>query len=157
MTAGTADGIVLREATIADAAAISTLVSALTRRWIAPDCDEDGIARLLDSMATQRIEERLREGHRHVVAERDGRIVGVVALRLPSHLYYLFVAEKAQRRGVARALWDAVRVAADPDAPVTVNASLLAVPVYRKLGFEPAAPEQHDRGIRFVPMRWVPR
>ncbi len=134
-TTATADDITLREAVADDAAAIGALVRGLTSRWIAPDCSEEGIARLMDSMSEANVRARLLEGHRHIVAQRAGRIVGVAALRLPSHLYYLFVAEEAQRRGVARRLWDAVRVHADPTAPVTVNASRHAVPVYARLGF----------------------
>lgn len=151
------DDIVLREATPADAAAISALVSTLTRRWIAPDCDEEGIALLLEGMTQARVEERLRDGHRNVVADLDGRIIGVATLRLPSHLYHLFVADDMQRRGLARALWNAVRVAADPAAPVTVNASLHALEAYRRMGFEATGPQMHERGLRFVPMRWTRR
>ena len=157
-----ADAIVLRDATADDAAAISALVIASTRRWIAPDCTDDGIAMLVDSMVPARIEERLREGHRHVVAEQVAphhgtRIVGVAVLRLPSHLYHLFVADDMQRRGIARRLWQAVRYHAAPDAPVTVNASLHAVEAYRRLGFEAAGPARFERGLRFVPMTCAPR
>jgi len=151
------DEIVLRDAAGGDAEAISALVIALTRRWIAPDCTEGGTARLLASMSPARIEERLREGHRHVVAELGGRIVGVAALRLPSHLYYLFVADDMQRRGIARALWNAVRGSAASGAPVTVNASLHAVDAYRRLGFEATGPARFERGIRSLPMRCASR
>lgn len=151
------DGIVLREATRDDVDEISALVIALAKRWIAPDCTAEGVARLLDSMAPSRVEERLREGHRHVVAQCDGRIVGVAVLRLPAHLYHLFVADDMQRRGIARRLWTAVRASAPPDAPVTVNASLHAFQTYRRLGFDTAGPVRFEHGIRSVPMTWVPR
>lgn len=153
----TPDGIVLREATADDAGAISALVIALMQRWIAPDCTEAGVARLLESMAPARIEARLMEGHRHVVAELDGRIVGVAVLRLPSHLYHLFVADDMQRRGLARRLWNAVRTSAAADAPVTVNAALRAVDAYLRLGFEVAGPVRSEHGIRSLPMRSAPR
>ncbi|HEY0506175.1 MAG TPA: GNAT family N-acetyltransferase [Lysobacter sp.] len=152
----TADGIVLREAVADDVAAIGALVRGLTLRWIAPDCEPAGVAVLLESMADERTRERLQAGHVHVVAALDGRIVGVGALRLPSHLYWLFVAETAQRRGVARRLWDALRVHAPPDAVITVNASRVAVPAYARLGFEPVEAERSDRGLRYTPMRWRP-
>lgn len=151
------DAIVLREATPADAAAISALVSSLTRRWIAPDCDDDGVALLLDGMTQERVEERLRDGHRNVVADLDGRIVGVATLRLPSHLYHLFVADDMQRRGLARALCNAVTAAADPAVPITVNAARHAQEAYRRLGFEATGPELHESGLRFVPMQWTRR
>lgn len=149
----TAD-IRLREATADDAAAIGELVRGLAHRWIAPDCSDEGVARLLDSMRDANVRARLRDGHHHVVAECGGRIVGVAALRLPSHLYYLFVAEAVQRRGIARRLWEAVRERADPAAPVTVNASRHALPAYLKLGFEPLDGEHFERGLRYTPMAW---
>ena len=75
----TAD-IRLREATADDAAAIGELVRGLAHRWIAPDCSDEGVARLLDSMRDANVRARLRDGHHHVVAECGGRIVGVAAL-----------------------------------------------------------------------------
>jgi len=151
------DDIVLRDATIDDADAMGTLVLALMKRWITPDCTQEGVARLVASTAPGMIVERLHEGHRHVVAQYDGRIVGVAALRLPSHLYWLFVADDMQRRGIARGLWNAVRTSAKADAPVTVNASLHALEMYRRLGFEASASMRFEHGIRTVPMAWMPR
>lgn len=153
----TTDDILLREAVERDAEAISALVIALAKRWIAPDCTDEGIALLLGSMAPSKVRERLHEGHRHVLAQCDGRIVGVATLRLPSHLYYLFVADDMQRRGIARRLWNAVRTSAPADAVVTVNAALHAMAAYRRLGFETAGPERFERGIRSMPMTWTPR
>lgn len=151
------DDIHYRDAVVGDAEAISALVIASSRRWIAPDCTEEGAARLLDSMSPARVAERLHEGHRHVVAERDGCIVGVAALRLPTHLYYLFVADHLQRRGIARQLWERVRTGAAPGTPITVNASLHAFDAYLRLGFEPVGPARLAKGVRSVPMTWASR
>ena len=148
------ESIALRPAVPGDAAVISVLVRGLAQRWIVADCSEEGAATLLASMSEEKTRERLREGYRYVVAERDGDIVGVAALRLPSHLYHLFVAEHAQRLGVARRLWDAVREHADPDAPITVNASRHARAVYDRLGFVEVESEQLDRGVLRTPMIW---
>lgn len=148
---------VLRSGRPTDAMAISALVTGLSERWIVPDCTRDGATILLASMAVDATAERLRsDGYRCVVAELDARLVGVAALRRPSHLYHLFVLEQAQRRGLARALWERVRVHADPSGPVTVNASRMAMPVYLRLGFRPAGAEQFERGIRSTPMQWRP-
>jgi GNAT superfamily N-acetyltransferase len=150
--------ILLRDATEGDASGISALVIGLSQRWIASDCTQEGAAILLASMAEDATANRLRgDGYHYVVAELDGRLVGVAALRRPSHLYHLFVVEHMQRRGVARALWDRVRVHAAPYEPVTVNASRVAIPVYRHLGFEPAGAERRERGIRSTPMQWCRR
>lgn len=153
----TATSFVLRDARQGDAAAISALVTGLSERWIAPDCTPDGASILLASMAVEATAERLRgDGYRYVVAERDGQLVGVAALRRPAHLYHLFVLEHLQRQGLARRLWDRVRAHAPPSGPVTVNASRVAIPAYRRLGFERAGDERFERGIRYTPMLWHP-
>lgn len=147
----------LREARPSDAAAISALVTGLSERWIVPDCSADGASILLASMAVDATLERLRgDGYRYVVAEFEGELVGVAALRRPSHLYHLFVLEHVQRLGLARRLWDRVRVHAPPAEPITVNASPMATAAYLRLGFEPAGEERYERGIRSLPMLWHP-
>src|SRR5436305_13529065 len=60
----------------------------------------------------------------------DGHLAGVVALRDGRHLFHLFVASAYQRRGVAKALWDAARtisLASGNTAGITVNSSLFAL------------------------------
>ncbi len=146
----------LREATVADATAISALVCGLTRRWIAPDCTPDGAAQLLQMLAPEPTAKRIDEGFRYVVAQRGHVLVGVAALRQPAHLFHLFVAEEAQRQGLARRLWQTVQAWVEVPAPITVNASRHALAVYRKLGFEATGPELCEHGIVFTPMLWRP-
>ena len=148
----------LRIATATDAEAISALVLASAQRWIFPLCDADGRAALTASMGTEATRERLLAGHAYLVAEAEGRIVGVAALRLPAHLYNLFVDDRLQRRGIARRLWSGLR--AHPlvndawPAQVTVNASRHSVGVYLRLGFEVQGEEQTRGGIPSTPMLW---
>lgn len=153
------DGLRVRVATPADADAISALTTALTARYIAGDCSDDGRARLLASMQPDPTRQRLEAGHRGWVAESvAGGVVGVACVRLPAHLYHLFVAEPAQRRGVARALLDAALAGIGDQAfdALTVNASRFALPAYRRLGFEPTGDERIAFGIPSTPMR-LPR
>jgi GNAT superfamily N-acetyltransferase len=152
------DDVSLRIATAADAEAISALVLTSAQRWIFPLCDVDGRAVLAASMAAEATRERLLTGHAYLVAEAEGRIVGVAALRLPAHLYNLFVDDRFQRRGIARRLWSGLR--AHPllkdawPAQVTVNASRHSIGVYLRLGFEAQGDEQTRGGIPSTPMLW---
>jgi GNAT superfamily N-acetyltransferase len=146
----------LREATVADAPAMSALVCELTRRWIAPDCTPDGAARLLEMLAPGATARRLDDGFRYLVAQRGDVLVGIAALRPPAHLFHLFVAEAAQRQGLARRMWQTVQAWVEPPAPITVNASRHALAVYRQLGFEATGPELCEHGIVFTPMLWRP-
>jgi len=121
-----------------DARAIGVLVRRGTRRDVLPDQTAAARAFLLTTMTARAERARILEGYRYHVAEADGRVVGVVAMRDDSHLYRLFVSARFQRRGIARALWrktlaDCRRRAGT--RRVTVNASACAVPVYRRLGF----------------------
>ncbi|RDZ28833.1 GNAT family N-acetyltransferase [Lysobacter silvisoli] len=149
----------VRRARTEDAAPISALLSASTRRWIAPDCDADGARTLLDSMSVEATAQRLAGGYRYFLAfAADGStLLGVAAIREPQHLYHLFVADEAQGRGLSLALWEAVRAdvyAALGAVEITVNASRRAVPVYRHLGFVADGPERAENGIPFTPMCW---
>ena len=80
--------------------------------------------------------------------------VGVLAMRAPQHIGYFFVDADHQRRGIGKALFDAMR--ADYDRQVfTVNSSPYAVEVYRHLGFVPTDTEQTFQGLRFTPMTFM--
>jgi GNAT superfamily N-acetyltransferase len=159
-TAAAPTGLRVRPATRADAEGISVLTTALAERHIVGDCSAEGSARLLAAMQPGPTRERLASGHRTWVAEIDAApgsadLVGVACVRLPAHLYHLFVADHVQRRGVARVLLDAVvaGIADQPHGDLTVNASRYALPAYRRLQFEPAGEERSTLGIPSIPMR----
>lgn len=145
----------IRLATIADAPAISTLVTALAREFVLPEQWPATRPKLLAWLSADAVAGRIALGHRHHVAERDGAIVGVVGTRDDCHLHLLFVDTRYQRRGIARDLW---RVAHDACADaggtgrITVNASGYAVPAYLRLGFEQLGPRERRDGILTTPM-----
>jgi GNAT superfamily N-acetyltransferase len=93
--------------------------------------------------------------YRYLVAERDGALLGFIALRELGHVFHLFVARPCQGQGVARALWQQARAQALAAADLprfTVNASLRALPVYRAFGFQAVGGVQSAHGISFQPM-----
>lgn len=140
-----------------DAAAISALTLDLAKATLFDDCTPEGAARLCEAMLPAPTAARLHEGYRYWVAEHGGEVIGVIALRSPSHLYHLFVAQAWQRHGVARALWNALRdhvLSADASARVTVNASRGAVTAYFRMGFVSDGPERCDYGVPAQPMHW---
>ena len=95
-----------------------------------------------------------------LIAEEDGAFCGAVGLREHRHLHHLFVAPKFQRRGIGWQLWRAVRdtaMAAGNPGKFTVNASLNAVPVYQRFGFESVGGPQQGNGLIFQPMTLVYR
>lgn len=147
----------IRLAAIADAPRISALLRDLTSKYIARTLSDEGANRLLDSMTEPAIKAYLASGYRYHVAEQDGELAGVVAVRDNGHLYHLFVSERFQRQGVARQLWevakDACLQAGNPGA-FTVNSSRYAVGLYEKLGFVKRSDASNDGDVISIPMIW---
>ena len=149
--------IVVREATADDAIPISGLLTALAEEFIVGEFSEEGRRHLLAHFSVTEMAERLvSTKYRFQVAEIDGALVGVVAVRERSHLQYLFVSRACQRMGVARCLWEQARQqAGTASGRFTVNASSYAMPAYRRLGFKVVGAVQETNGVRFQPMEWV--
>lgn len=143
----------LRAAREADAEGISGLVSSLTTRHIARDFSARARSGLLSSMTPSSVRSYLALDYRFTVAEVGIELAGVVAVKLPSHLFYLFVAEPHQQRGIARKLWDHAR-RTTPAIVWTVNASVHARPVYERLGFAARGPAVTRGGVTSLPMMW---
>jgi len=142
-----------REATVEDAPALCALATALLPLMLS----EATLAPpqwLRDSLAESAFVTRLKDTrYRAWVLERDGELVGYVALKRPDHLYHLFVSASCQRQGLARLLWQQMLTqCASPT--VRVRASVPAVPVYCRLGFENAGELAEIQGITFQPMLW---
>lgn len=90
------------------------------------------------------------------MAEVDGKIVGVVAIKENRHLYHLFVSKEFQGRGVARELWEAAKgasLAAGNRGRFTVHSSLGAVGLYERLGFVKESEAVNRSGVVYVPMK----
>jgi GNAT superfamily N-acetyltransferase len=148
----------IRPATGDDAAAISALILGVSPSFtLRPD--GEGAEVFLATLSPEAIGGYLASpDYAYRVAEEDGALAGVVAVRENRHLYHLFVAEAFQGRGLSRRLWDAARDAAlraGNPGEFTVNSSLYAVPVYEKFGFHPTDPRVEQHGVAWVPMKLV--
>jgi len=124
---------------------------------VAPDFEPEGVQEFLNFISPSSLVERTQQGTMSLVAELDGELAGVLQIRDHSHLCLLFVEQRFHGKGVARALfeagiaWHRSQGIALPS--LTVNSSVIAVPAYRKLGFEETGTEQMLHGILHVPMR----
>ena len=146
----------IRLAEKSEAEAISRFVSELTATHIGPTLPVEGLEHLLKGMDVESTITRMTDGFVYWVALEGGAIVGVAAVKLPSHIYHLFVRSDRQRSGIGRRLMnEALWFISDRcgRATVTVNSSLNAVDAYRKFGFRNAGDEVVDgAGVRFQPM-----
>ncbi|WP_140914016.1 GNAT family N-acetyltransferase [Methylomonas koyamae] len=150
--------VTMRRATVADAAPISRLIAALSRPFLL-SADGVGAEVFLAAVGEAAIAGYIEDADfRYWLAEANGELAGVVAMRDHRHLYHLFVAEVFQNRGLARHLWQWVKTGAlDAGNPgeFTVNASLNAVAVYRRFGFVELGAAVQANGVAFQPMRAV--
>ncbi|WP_420126884.1 GNAT family N-acetyltransferase [Longimicrobium sp.] len=148
----------IRPATAGDAAGISALILSVSR-FFTLHPDGEGAEAFLANLSPQAIGGYLvSPAFAYQVAEEDGALAGVVAIRDNAHLHHLFVAAAHHGRGLARQLWDAAREAAlraGNPGEFTVNSSIYAIPVYERFGFVPTGPRVEQNGIAFLPMKLV--
>jgi len=145
----------IRCCTPADAEAIAALVGSLAHYFVT-DTTAANVQPFLATFRPQAIGELLANPEFLCLgAEEAGRLIGVITLHRPAHLHHLFVSPEAHRRGIARALWQAIQAALPAPATVTVNSSEFAVAVYQRLGFVASAEIQERNGVRYVPMHIV--
>ncbi|MCW5664637.1 MAG: GNAT family N-acetyltransferase [Piscinibacter sp.] len=150
----------LRSGTANDAEAIAALIASFQIE-LTNNPDGSGAETYLASVSSQ-AERGYLESPRYmyIVAEREGAILGFIALRDVSHVFHLFVARQCQRLGIARRLWQEAKAQAfktSTPSQFTVNSSLQAVPTYRAFGFQPSGEVVSVHGISFMPMRLLVR
>ena len=145
----------LSHATIDDAAAISELVSSVSRNFIATSLGPGGLSKLLASMDRDATEQRIREGWLHLLAIERHVLVGVIVVKPWTHLYHFFVRDDWRGRGIGRTLFESAEAWALERVGKrlqTVNSSLNAIGIYERLGFESSGPVIDLDGVRYQPM-----
>ena len=135
---------------------VCSLVARVFGTFVAPQYTQEGVDEFLRYAEPEAMAARARANHFVLLAEMDGRLVGMIEVRNCDHISLLFVEGEFQKQGVAR---DLVRRAIQRCmlnrsklGRVTVNSSPNAVEAYKHMGFRPLGPEQTANGIRFVPM-----
>ena len=148
----------LRRAHVDDADAISALILGLKEFFTVRD-EPSASEPFFNSLSPESIRDVLQDPeYSYWVAETESSektsLVGVGALKRPSHLFHLFVSRDGHGQGLGRRLWQRLMDEAGPEiSTFTVNSSPYAVPVYRRLGFQPTGPQEEKNGISYVPMR----
>jgi ribosomal protein S18 acetylase RimI-like enzyme len=146
----------IRVAAAGDAENISQLICGLVEKFVVKEFSTQGRDFLLSTLTAETIKQNLQSGYRYHVAEVDGLLAGVVAVKGNTHLYHLFVAEQFHRRGIAKKLWHHSMnecLANGNSLEFTVNSSAYAVAVYKRLGFVAQAGPQEKNGVVFYPMK----
>lgn len=146
----------IREANVADAPSIKTLVESLSHYYLNEEVSDDQDVLLplwfANTLTISQFENRLSSSNfANFVYVKQGQVVGYLSIKEKHHLYHLFVAQAHQRKGLSKKLWNhALSVVGGHD--YTVRSSLYAVPIYRQFGFKESGPAASKEGIGFQPM-----
>jgi GNAT superfamily N-acetyltransferase len=147
----------IRPATPVDAHAISELIRCASENSFLLEFSESGRHRFLSDHTAEAMTARLESGEfQYDLAEVNGLLVGIVGVRRKSHLFSLFVADKMQRHGLGRLMWNHAKACAVETGNAyefTVNSSKNAVPVYERFGFVVEGSVVDSFGVLYVPMR----
>ncbi|MEO1815426.1 MAG: GNAT family N-acetyltransferase [Acetobacterium sp.] len=151
----------IRKIENSDLAAAVELANAVFYEFIADGYSAEGRQTFTDYLdfKLEEMAEDLASGHKKLWGfYQDDQIIGVIGTRDEFHVSLMFVDRNHHHQGIARALFNTVLAdlkSRQPGKPfvMTVNSSPYAVDVYRRFGFEETAPEQVNKGIRFVPMK----
>ena len=143
--------VTIRPAELNDYSGLAALLQTLARTFIVPGMSQEAATTFLRENDTAALLAYREKGHVASVAEVDGKLAGFIAIRPPSHLFHLFVAQAFQRQGIARALWEHARGDA---TRFTVNSSPYAIPAYIAMGFQCDGPLACHNGVTFQPMTY---
>jgi len=141
----------IRPAIESDALAVSELTAGLSEYFASGSVSQIS-QEFWDSISVEAVTGRIvsPDYDCFVAGDTDG-LSGFVAFRKPSHLFHLFVASRAQSRGLGKLLWQKVlERSACPE--ITVNSSVFAIPFYQRLGFVRVGPDKSEGGISYSPM-----
>jgi len=149
----------IREMHRGEEAKAMELVKEVFTKFVAPYYVPLGIDQFMKYIELRALKRRLLSGNYALfLAEDGGRVVGVLELRDYGHISLLFVAESYQGYGLARSLFNHIRIRIAVGHPgqrvITVNASPNAKQIYEKLGFNQVGIEQEVTGIKFIPMEY---
>jgi GNAT superfamily N-acetyltransferase len=152
-----AAALAIRRATPADACAIGALLASLAHCCTVHP-DGRGAERFYSAISAGALAAFIASpAYHYLVGELGGELAGVIALRDNSHLFHLFVDARYQGQGLASKLWTHLKehaIDAGNPGEFTVNASLGAVPVYRRFGFASLSGPIIEDGISYVRMRY---
>ena len=123
-------------------------------RFDAPDCTPEGVQNFRNFIMDERLKQAFLEGRYQMAVALEGEsIVGVASLRSVNHLSLLFVEESRHKRGIGKAMMDALCEYLKNEVGeryLSLLASPYAVDFYKKLGFSQVKPMVNSYGIPVV-------
>ncbi|MCP1340549.1 GNAT family N-acetyltransferase [Idiomarina sp. M1R2S28] len=143
--------MIIRKMEEKDLEAVSAICLASFLQSVADSLSDEGVSTFSTIAASHSFGERMKGDNLMLVAESDGKTVGVIELKQGRHVAMLFVSPDYQKKGVGKKLLAAALEHARTDI-VTVSASLSSVPAYEKYGFECKGATGESEGLIYQPM-----
>lgn len=134
-----------------DVDAVSAICMASFLRSVAGTLSEEGISTFSNIAASSAFLDRMKGDNLMLVAEKDGKIEGVIELKEGRHVAMLFISPECQKKGIGRKLLLTALNHAKVEA-ITVSASLSSVHAYEKYGFERKGEIGESAGLVYQPM-----
>ena len=139
-----------------DETGVEALVQSVFDEFVAPEYSNHGITAFKEIINAGSFTERLRSGNLIILAISESKIIGIIEMRLYSHIALLFVEKSFQKKGVAQELclraFELCRKLNPDLQEITVNSSPNALGAYQRIGFIPTDDEKEENGMRFTPM-----
>lgn len=135
---------------------VCNLVARSFNEFIAPDFPEQGVEEFFLYSNPLSLKRRLEKNYFSMVAECDGRILGMIEIKGENHISMLYVDKDFHHNGIAsylvkKALEEISENNRNPK-DITVNSSRYAVPFYESLGFIQYEDEKSVYGVIHTPM-----
>ncbi len=125
---------IVRRGVKGDAAQISDLITLSIDEFVCFEYTNSARQLLLDSVSKDNIAKNLAGEFDYWVAEYHNKIIAVLAIKLPSHVFHYFVDKVYHRKGIAKLLWQSCLKRLQLDS-ATVYSSRYAIPFYQSLRF----------------------
>ena len=135
---------------------VCNLVARSFNEFIAPDFPEQGVEEFFLYSNPLSLKRRLEKNYFSMVAECEGRILGMIEIKGENHISMLYVDKDFHHNGIAsnldkKALEEISENNRNPN-DITVNSSRYAVPFYESLGFIQYEDEKSVYGVIHTPM-----
>lgn len=127
-------------------------------KYVAPEFDKNGVDEFHSFIDPTNIRSQVDNNQMLIWGCFDeNQIIGVMALKTPSHISLTFVDDSYHHQGIARSLFSQVTDYCKNNCceKITVNSSSYAVPVYSRLNFKATGDQQKENGISYIPMEFV--
>lgn len=135
---------------------VCNLVAKSFNEFIAPDFSEQGIEEFFLYSNPLSLKKRLEKDYFAIVAECDGRILGMIEIKGDNHISMLYVDKDFHHKGIASNLvkkaLEEISENSRVSNDISVNSSRYAVQFYESLGFIQYEDEKSVYGVIHTPM-----